>query len=247
MYFFKPKQPILQQKKLTLNAEETALMKCFEVKILESFYLCGIYTCIDQAMLIWGLVSGIIFISAQFLAISWIEQAIFWSIITFIGIIAMWWLTHTWTFVEKISNLLYCWGFLMISGVIITDYAIASGWGFMLMHLCDLWLTLSAIGYIVTGFMLRSRAFFLAAFVHLLTIFILPWFMAWQFAITGLVMMSNLIIFSEGQWDMLLPRELNNHHTTKKIRHYSSSSSYSLSYNQIFAQVFKNIILQVFT
>ena len=81
MYFFKPKQPILQKKKLSLESENLILMKCLTVKPLEKLNLCGLYTCVDQAMFVWGVLSGIIFISAQFLPVSWIDQAIFWSIV----------------------------------------------------------------------------------------------------------------------------------------------------------------------
>lgn len=112
----------------------------------------------------------------------------------------------------------------MILGVVITDYAIACSWGLMLIHLCDLWLILSAIGYLISGWMVRSRAFFLAAIIHGVTTLILPWFSGWQFAITGIVMMSNLLIFSEKQWDMLLPRELEQYSSLKERNFFSFSS-----------------------
>jgi predicted membrane protein len=73
------------------------------------------------------------------------------------------------------------------------------------MHLADLWLGLSAIGYFFTGVGLRSRAFLVAGIVHLLGIVILPYFMGWQFLTAGLIMTANLLVFAESQWDMRPP------------------------------------------
>lgn len=223
MHFFKPQQPILQKKQLSSNPHQLTLMKCLIIKPLEIINLSGIYTCIDQAMAIWGIVAAIIFMTAQFSPISWINQAIFWSIITFIGIVTMIVLTYSWTVTEKLSWLLYTWVALMTFGVVITDIAIAYHWGFMLSHLCELWLILSIIGYLLTGWGMRSRAFFIATIIHGITIFILPYVNGWQFGVTGLVMMSNLLIFSETQWDMLLPRELREY--SLPIDNYKNKSS----------------------
>ncbi|BAQ66391.1 hypothetical protein [Geminocystis sp. NIES-3709] len=208
MSFFKPQQPILQKKQLSFNSQQLISLRCLRVKFLEFIHLSGIYTCIDQAMMIWGVVAGIIFMGAQFLSINWTDQAIFWSIITLIAIIIMINLTHSWTMVEKIAWLLYGWVALMVIGIIITDCSIVYHWGIILSHLCHLWLILSTIGYGLTAWGMRSRAFVIATIVHGISIGFLPWFSSYQFAITGLIMMSNLLIFAEGQWDMLLPREL---------------------------------------
>lgn len=208
MSFFKPHQPILQKKQLSFNSQQLATMKCLKLKPLQTMSLSGIYTCIDQAMIIWGIVAGIIFGGGQFLAINWLDQAIFWTIITFIAIIVMVCLTYRWTVVEKIAWLLYSWAILMVIGVIITDCSIVYNWGIILSHLCELWLILSAIGYGLTAWGIRSRAFVIASIIHLGGIFLLPYFMGYQFAVTGLIMMTNLLIFAEGQWDILLPREL---------------------------------------
>lgn len=218
MPFFKLTQPILQRKKLSSDSQQLLSMKCLRIKFAEKLWLSGIYTCIDQAMLLWGVVAAIIFFGAQFLPISWVDQAFFWSIITLIAVVVMTVLTYSWTLWEKVSGLLYSWILLMIFGVILTDVAIALSWVRVLTHLCELWLGLSAIGYFLSGWIMRSRAFFLATLIHGAMIFLLPLFSGWQFAATGFVMMSNLLLFSEAQWDMLLPRELkeysleNKHH-----------------------------------
>jgi hypothetical protein len=224
MHFFKPQQPILQKKQLSSNPQQLTLMKCLIIKPLEIINLSGIYTCIDQAMAIWGIFAAIIFMTAQFSPISWTNQAIFWSIITLIGIVTMIILTYSWTVVEKLSWLLYTWVALMVIGIVVTDITTAYHWGFMLSHLCELWLILSIIGYLLTGWGMRSRAFFIATIIHCITIFILPYVNGWQFGVTGLVMMSNLLIFSETQWDMLLPRELREY--SLPIDTYKNKSSY---------------------
>ncbi len=225
MHFFKPGQPILQKKQYSTNPQQLTLMKCLIIKPLEIINLSGIYTCIDQAMTVWGFIAAIIFMTAQFSPVSWTTQALFWSIITLVGVIAMTTLTHPWTVLEKISWLLYTWVFLMLVGILITDYAVVYHCGFMLSHLCALWLILSSIGYLFTGWGMRSRAFFVAAIIHGLTILILPSVSGWQFGVTGLVMMSNLWIFSEVQWDMLLPRELRGY-SLKTFTYKNQSSPY---------------------
>ena len=63
--------------------------------------------------------------------------------------------------VERVSWILYSWAILMITGLVLTDCSIFAGWGGLLLHLCDLWLGLSAIGYFCTGVGLRSRTFLL--------------------------------------------------------------------------------------
>ena len=75
------------------------------------------------------------------------------------------------------------------------------------MHLCDMWLILSAVGYMATAIGLRSRAFVISGLFHLLGIAILPYFMGWQFVITGLIMTLNLLVFAETQWDMRPPTD----------------------------------------
>jgi len=232
MRFFKPHQPILQTKQLSLNPQQLTLMKCLIIKPLKTIHLCGIYTCIDQAMIIWGVVAAIIFMTAQFSPFNWVHQATFWSIITLIGVILMTVLTYSWTVLEKISWLLYTWIILMVVGIIITDCAIAYNWSFIVSHLCALWLILSGIGYGFTGWGMRSRAFFISSIIHLSAIFILPYFISWQFFITGIVMMSNLFIFSEVQWDMLLPRELREY-SEKNFHKKNQSSSYFIEKNPL--------------
>ncbi len=101
--------------------------------------------------------------------------------------------------------MVYAWGLLAISGVVITDLAIFQGLPLILINLCPLWLGLSAVGYILTGIGLRSRALLLCGLAHAGAIFLLPYFMAWQFIFTGLVMKACLILLAELQWELRPP------------------------------------------
>lgn len=207
MSFFKPQQPILQRKPLSREDDDFNAMRPWRFDPYPWLPLCGVYTCIDQSMVLWGLISGLIFLVAQFCPFSWVDQAIAWSILTVMGSAIMIVLTHGWTIIERLSWLLYTWVGLMIFGVAMTDMAIAFSWGWLLGHLCSFWLLISAVGYGITGFAMRSRAFFLAMAIHGGAVLLLPYFLGWQFLFTGLVMMSNLLIFAEGHWDMILPKE----------------------------------------
>ncbi|VEP16831.1 conserved membrane hypothetical protein [Hyella patelloides LEGE 07179] len=205
MTFFNFSEPIFRPKQHALDFQDRQGLWQFKLEIKDKTLFSAIYTRIDQVFVLWGLVSAIIFLTAQFAPIDWITQAIFWSILTVIGTVVMAVLTYFWVRVEKLRWVLYSWMFLMIGGVIITDLGIFLGWGHILMHLCDIWLILSAIGYTLTGIGLRSRAFFTSAFLHLLGIAILPYCLGWQFLATGLVMTINLLVFAETQWDMRPP------------------------------------------
>jgi hypothetical protein len=207
MSFFNLAEPIFRPKQESLDFQDRQGIWQIQLKIKNQTLFSTIYTRIDQVFVIWGLISAAIFISAQFSPIVWTVQAIIWSALTAIGSICMFILTYFWVRVERLEWLLYGWLFLMVVGLIITDLAIFCGWGRILLHLCDIWLGLSSIGYICTGIGLRSRAFIVSAIVHILGIAILPWFNGWHFLITGLVMTANLIIFAETQWDMRPPIE----------------------------------------
>ncbi len=205
MTFFNPAEPILRPKQEALDFQDRQGLLQLKLRIKNKTLFSTIYTRIDQVFVLWGLISALIFITAQFTPISWITQAIFWSVLTVIGTAAMIVLTHFWVKVERLRWVLYTWVILMLGGVLVTDLGIFCGWGQVLMHLADLWLGLSAIGYFFTGVGLRSRAFLVAGIVHLLGIVILPYFMGWQFLTAGLIMTANLLVFAESQWDMRPP------------------------------------------
>lgn len=159
------------------------------------------YTRIDQACILWGVISIAIFATAQFLPINWGLQAVLWSVLTVLGTLGMNGLTAPWSQFEHFKWVLRWWAWLMLGGLVITDLSIFLGWGGMLLQLCPLWLGLNALGYLGTGWRMRSRAFILVALFHFLGIFILPYFAAWQFLLTGFVIGVNALLLAELQWD----------------------------------------------
>lgn len=207
MNFFNSSEPVLRRKQKELDYQDRQGLLQFNLKFKNKTFYSVNYTRIDQVFVLWGIISATIFITAQFAPISWIIQAIWWSTLTVIGSIAMVIMTHFWVKVERLRWVLYAWVALMLFGVLITDLGIFWGWGQVLMYLCHLWLILSALGYFCTGIGLRSRAFMISGMIHLLGILILPYAMGWQFLATGLVMVSNLLVFAETQWDMRPPLE----------------------------------------
>ncbi len=204
---FNSAQPILRRKQQALDIQDRKGVLNIKLQINDQTLFSLSYTRIDQAFILWGLIAGFIFITGQLAPISWTTQAIFWSILTVIGTLAMVVLTQFWVKVERLQWVLYCWVALMILGVVLTDLGIFQGWVQILIHLPHIWLGLSAIGYLCTGLGLHSRALIFAGVVHLLTIACLNYVGSWQFLTTGLIMATNLLIFAENQWDMRPPIE----------------------------------------
>ena len=205
MNIFNSTQPIFRRKQYDLDYQDRQGLLRIHWQIRNKTLFSSIYTKIDQIFVVWGLISAFIFLTAQFAPISWVTQAIIWSIITLIGTLVMIVLTHFWVKVERLQWVLYTWSGLMLLGVVLTDCGIFLGWGQILLHLSHIWLLLVAIGYFFTGIGFQSRAFLLSGLIHLVGIAILPHVIGWQFLFTGLVMGSNLLVFAETQWDMRLP------------------------------------------
>lgn len=195
-------EPLLRTKQEALDFQDLQGLLRIHWQIGGITLFSGFYTRIDQVFVLWGLITATIFIAAQFLPLSWSLQAVFWSALTLVGTVCMAVLTHFWVRVERLVWVLYKWVVLMLGGVILTDLSIFLGWGEVLIHLCPLWLGLSALGYTSTGLGMRSRTFFLMGLVHLLGIGILPYVGAWQFLTTGVVMACSLLLLAELQWDM---------------------------------------------
>lgn len=207
MVLFNSAEPIIRRKQHALDFQDRQGLLQLKLKISNKTLFNNIYTRIDQVFVVWGLITAVIFFTAQFAPIDWITQSFFWSVLTGVGTIGMAILTYFWVKVERLRWVLYSWIVLMLGGVTITDLGIIQGWSFVLMHLCQLWLGLSALGYFCTGWGLRSRAFMIAGMFHIFGISILPFCTGWQFLATGLVMTANLLVFAETQWDMRLPIE----------------------------------------
>ncbi|MEL6927397.1 MAG: hypothetical protein AAFO95_02035 [Cyanobacteria bacterium J06600_6] len=205
MPLFNTAEPIIRRKQHALDFQDRQGLLNLKLQISNRTLFHNVYTRIDQVFVVWGLITALIFFTAQFAPIDWRIQAGFWSVLTVAGTTAMSVLTYFWVKVERLRWVLYAWIVLMLGGIVITDYGIFWGSATILMHLCYIWLGLSAVGYFCTGIGLRSRAFMMAGSFHLLGIVILPLCIGWQFMATGLVMTANLLMFAETQWDMRLP------------------------------------------
>jgi len=205
MTLFNTTEPIIRRKQRALDFQDRQGLLKLKLKIVNKTIFSSIYTRIDQVFVLWGIITAIIFFTAQFVPINWVTQAILWSMLTAIGTLGMTILTYFWVTVERLRWILYGWASLMLVGIIVTDLGIIQGWPAVLANLCSFWLGLSALGYICTGLGLQSRAFIVAAIAHMLGIFILPYCIGWQFLVTGFVMTTNLIFFAETQWDMRPP------------------------------------------
>lgn len=209
MTFFNPSEPIIRSKQDALDFQDRQGLLSLDIKLGDKTLISVFYTRIDQVFILWGLISAAIFITAQFVPISWVIQAGLWSVLTLIGTMGMVVLTHFWVKVERLRWVLYFWVILMLTGVVLTDLSIFLSWGPILMRLCPMWMGLSALGYFGTGVGMRSRAFTLASIVHLLGIAVLPYLGGWQFLSTGIVMAASLLMFAGVQWDMRPPIEYN--------------------------------------
>ncbi|MDJ0649477.1 MAG: hypothetical protein QNJ60_12305 [Xenococcaceae cyanobacterium MO_188.B19] len=205
MTFLNLSEPIFRPKQQALDFQDRQGLLQLKIAIKDKTLFSALYTRIDQVFVVWGLICSVIFFTAQFSPIDWTTQATIWSVLTVIGTLGMTVLTYFWVRVERLRWVLYTWILLMFGGVVITDLGIFWGLGKVLMHLCDIWLVLSAIGYIATGIGLRSRAFIVSGLFHILGIAVLPYCIGWQFLATGLIMTFNLLVFAETQWDMRPP------------------------------------------
>lgn len=202
MRFFKSYTPIFRKKTFTIDIQRLPGVRVVNWQIGNLKLYSTFYTQFDQACILWGLLSAVIFGTAQFLPLNWGVQAILWSAVTLAGTVAMVVMTQCSVRVERLSWVVYCWVILMLGGLAITDLSIFLGWGEVLIHLCDLWLGLIAIGYLFTGLGMQSRAMIFIGIVHLLGISILPYVGGWQFLTTGVVMLSTLLLLAELRWDM---------------------------------------------
>lgn len=199
--FFNFDIPLLRLKQSAFAIEDLPGLWRLHWQVGDQTIISTFYTRIDQACILWGCISLLIFATAQFLPISWSLQAILWSGLTVVGTVGMHVLTEPWSRFEHFKWVLRWWGVLMLSGLVITDLSIFLGWSGMLLQLCPLWLALNAVGYLGTGWRMRSRAFILVALIHLLGILILPYFAAWQFLLTGVVIGVSALLLAELQWD----------------------------------------------
>lgn len=201
MTYFNPNAPLLSQKQDVLELPNIpGLWRC-HWKVGNLTLVSTFYTPLDQVCLIWGVISLVIFATAQFFPISWMTQAVWWSVLSVIGTGMMVALTPSWLRTDGLGWVIDSWVALMLLGLVVTDLSIFLGWGQVLMHLCPLWMGLVALGYVGTGLGMRSRTLILTGLVHLLSMAILPYVGAMQFIATGIIMGGSSILLAVFQWD----------------------------------------------
>jgi hypothetical protein len=195
-------QPILQRKQHALDLQDLEGLLHIHLQIKDFKLFSSFYTRIDQVFILWGVITAVIFSTAQFAIISWTHQAIVWSVLTLIGAWGTCYLTWYWVTVERLRWVVHAWVGITISGVLLTDWGILSGDLVVLQHLCSIWLGVSAVGYAITAWGLKSRAFLISSVIHLGAISLLQYLPSWQFLWTGVVTAGTLFLLAETQWDM---------------------------------------------
>ena len=199
--FFNQEIPLLKRKQSAYAIEDLPGLWRLHWQLGQITVFSTFYTRIDQACLLWGIISAIIFLTAQFAAIDWATQAFFWSGLTLLGTGAMIKLSESWTTIEPLNHIISAWIVLILAGLVLTDLSIFLGWAPILTQLPFLWLALNALGYLYTGVKMRSRAFLLICLVHLLAIATLSYVGVWQFLETGVVIGLSAVLLAELQWD----------------------------------------------
>jgi hypothetical protein len=195
-------QPILRRKQHALDVQDQEGLLRLHVKIGEWTLLSRFYTRIDQVFLLWGSITAIIFCTGQFSSLSWMTQAVLWTILTLLGAFGTVCLAWYWVSVERLRWVIFAWVGLMLTGVGLTDWGIFGDGAEILPYLSMLWLGLSAAGYLTMAWGMKSRAFLTNGCLHLGAILFLPMIDTWQFLLTGTVTAGSLFLLAEVQWDM---------------------------------------------
>ncbi|PZO21310.1 MAG: hypothetical protein DCF25_05045 [Leptolyngbya foveolarum] len=160
------------------------------------------FTSIDQAFILWGLASALIFSIAQFSLLSWATQAVIDAAITGACIASTAGLTWQIAKAENLRWIIFLWAILMAGGMALTAYGIFCGVSSILINLCPLWLGLCTVGYSIMGVRMRSHSFTAAALIHGISTLSVSLVPSWQFLASGLVMALTLFFFSVVPWDM---------------------------------------------
>lgn len=201
MGFFNDEVPPLRRKRDNLDIHDLEGLWRVSWQIGKRQFYSTYYTRVDRSFILWSILLVPMFATAQFLSVSWVTQATIWSVLSCLGVMVMIRWTRYWVVKRNVSWVLYCWAFLMLMGIILTNLGIFWGQGHILLNICPLWLGLSAIGYFCTGFAVRSRMLILTGAFHILGIAILPWIIGWQFLTTGGIMAACLLLLAEFEWD----------------------------------------------
>jgi hypothetical protein len=202
MTFFNYSVPPLRRKQLNMDVQELEGLWQVQFSLGKDRFYSKFYTCLDRTCLLWSLLLIPMFGTAQFFPVSWMLQAGLWSLLCLLGTAAMVSMTYSWVKIKRLTWVLYGWVILMLLGLVLTDLGIFLGGQQVLANLCPLWLGISGIGYLGTGFAVRSRALLAASFFHLSGFLILPYTGGWSFLFTEAVMVFSLLVLAELQWDM---------------------------------------------
>ncbi|WP_218082928.1 hypothetical protein [Anthocerotibacter panamensis] len=204
MTFFSSTEPILRRKQVVLHCSDLIGLWQIRWRLGRVTLFEADFTRVDQVFVGWGLLTGLIFGTAQFLALDWSVQAVVWSLCTVLGAVGMVALCWCWVMAERVVGLVAGWVGLLALGLMLTNVGILTAWEPVVLHLGPLWLTLSALGYLGTGVRLRSRALVLAGVLHGLCAAIFYAWSDWQFLGTGTMMSVCLLLLGLCQWDMHL-------------------------------------------
>ncbi|MEM9219779.1 MAG: hypothetical protein AAGD25_36300 [Cyanobacteria bacterium P01_F01_bin.150] len=159
------------------------------------------YTRIDQALLVWGTTVALIFIPAQFLYVDWQIQAILWSALSSLAVVTTYRLTWSSENYRHLRWVMQLWSWLVLFGVGVSNYGIFGVQGWILGHLCDVWLGICGIGYFICAVGMRSRPLAIIGGIHSLTIVFISAVPQWMFLTTGLVMSCSLLLLAELWWE----------------------------------------------
>jgi hypothetical protein len=200
-HFFNSPIQILSRKQSAFEVPDLPGLWRVHWQVGDRTLISTFYTRHDQACILWSILSGSIFATIQFLPLSWTLQASLASGLTLLGVWSMVALTQQRVEMDGLHSVLQCWVLLMVVGALLTDLSVFLGWGWLLMHLCSLWLSLSAIGYFYTGIKMRSRAFLLLCVIHLFGVLLLPFVQGWHFLTTGFIIATSVWLIGELRWD----------------------------------------------
>lgn len=199
-------RPILQWKHDDLAADEQdgVLYLGWELKgnpVLGKRFPRIYYTTLDQALLQWAIAVAIIFLTAQFHAFDWHQQARAWSALSLLVLTVSSVRAWSWAVAKNVRWVVYCWAAITLLGLGLTDYGVYYSVIPILLNLCPLWLGLCAVGYGVTAIGMASRALLGVVVIHGLALGMLQFWPAWPFLITGGVISGCLLLLAQFEWD----------------------------------------------
>ena len=81
MHLFNTAEPIIRRKQHALDFQDRQGLLNLKLQISNKTLFHNVYTRIDQVFVVWGLITALIFFTAQFAPIDWRTQAAFWSVL----------------------------------------------------------------------------------------------------------------------------------------------------------------------